>query len=84
MYQIFNAHSLHVHYIVRDGTLLGRLSPGLAHGKIITNNMFGGVEWHPDETTLLYVAQTKDEPGKSFFDEKQRNDDADVCGCVQI
>ncbi len=63
--------------VVRDGTLLRRLSPGLAHGKIVLGERFGGVEWSPDETTLLYVAQVKYEPGKSFFDVKQRNGSSD-------
>ncbi len=66
--------------VVRDGTLLSRMSPGLTHGKIITKARFGGVDWSQDETTLLYVAHIKDQPGKSFFDERQgnqrdRNDD---------
>ncbi len=52
-----------MHCIVRDGTLLSCLPTASAHGKIITDNTFGGVEWHPDETTLLYVAKIKDQPG---------------------
>ncbi len=66
-----------MHCIIRDGTLLRRLSSGLAHDKIVLSERFGGVEWSPDETTLLYVAQVKYQPGKSFFDVKQHNGSSD-------
>ncbi|CAM9569158.1 unnamed protein product, partial [Hapterophycus canaliculatus] len=42
-----------------DGRLVDQIPTGEVHGKIAGGTWFGGLNWSPDETKVVYVAQKK-------------------------
>ncbi|CBJ49173.1 conserved unknown protein [Ectocarpus siliculosus] len=54
-----------------DGQLMDRIATAGVHGKIAGGTWFGGLNWSPDESTVVYVAQKKATETRSFFSKPQ-------------